>query len=116
VITDRRAIGEVVRALVDNALVHTAGTVRVTLTRVGRDAVLEVADEGPGVEPSVLTASLEEPFQPGDTSETRPAEGMGLSLYIAHRVVRNAGGRLEFETGPDRGTVARLCLPAASEG
>jgi signal transduction histidine kinase len=116
VIADGRAIREVVRALVDNALVHTEGAVGVTLGVAGREAVLEVADDGPGVEPSVLTASLEEPFLPGDTSETRAAEGMGLSLYIAQRVVRNAGGRLEFETGPDRGTVARLCLPAASQG
>jgi signal transduction histidine kinase len=70
-----------------------------------------VSDDGPGIDPAQLNVSLDEPFLPGDPTNTREAPGMGLSLYIAARVVDNAGGRLEFDSGPDRGTVARMRVP-----
>jgi signal transduction histidine kinase len=110
IIADRRGITEVILALVDNALTHTQGAVRVVLRATPGEAVLEVADDGPGVNPGGLAARLDEPFTPGDATDTREAGGMGLSLYIAARVVDNAGGRLEFESGPG-GTVACVRLP-----
>jgi signal transduction histidine kinase len=109
---DRRAISEVVLALVDNALVHGLGRVSVTVRRAGAEAVLEVEDEGPGVEPTVLAGMLDQPFMPGDASDTEPSSGMGLSLYIARRVVENAGGRLELDSAIGCGTLARIRLPA----
>lgn len=109
---DRRALASVVVALVENALVHTGGAVRVAVRRNGRDVLFEVDDDGPGVDPAVLDASLDDLFSPGDASDTRERGGLGLSLYIARRVVEGAGGRLFMQSGPDRGTVVQVCLPA----
>jgi len=44
---------------------------------------------------------------------TTRAQGTGLGLAIVDRLVREAGGRLELESAPGRGTTCRVRLPAA---
>lgn len=111
VLGDRLAIANSVKTLVENALVHTTGAVRVTVERADRDACVIVADAGPGFDPDQLDGQAL--FAPGDTSDTRRVPGMGLSLYIARRVVEASGGTLGFDSAPDRGTTVRLRLPVA---
>jgi signal transduction histidine kinase len=111
---DHRALASVALALVENALLHTTGTTRVSVRGEREHMVLEVADDGPGVDPAVLDASLEELFSPGDASDTRETGGLGLSLYIARRVIEGAGGRLEIDSAPNRGTRVTMRLPQVS--
>jgi signal transduction histidine kinase len=112
---DRAAIATVVTALLDNAVVHTAGRILVRAERCDGHAVLEVADGGPGVDAQLLADRLAQPFAPGDPSDTRESEGLGLSLYIARRLADASGGRIELESARDAGTTARLILPLAAE-
>lgn len=112
---DRAAIATAVTALVDNAVVHTTGRIHVRVARCDGQAVLEVGDDGPGVDVELLAERLAQPFAAGDASDTRETEGLGLSLYIARRLVDASGGRIEIESARDAGTTARLTLPVEPE-
>jgi signal transduction histidine kinase len=104
---------EVAFALLENALIFTTGSVTLTTRRDGDAVSLSVVDEGPGMDRQKLDSLLNEPFVQGDSSNTRAAGGLGLSLYIARQVLDASGGRLEVETAPDRGSTFTMVLPAA---
>ncbi|GEJ57809.1 sensor histidine kinase [Anaeromyxobacter diazotrophicus] len=74
------------------------------LSQRGREAVVEVADRGPGL-PAEVRARLFEPFV------TTKRTGTGLGLAIARRVVEAHGGRLEAADREGGGTVMRVALP-----
>lgn len=78
----------------------------VTVARRGREAVIEVADRGPGV-PSSVRDRLFEPFV------TTKRNGTGLGLAIARRVIEAHGGAIAAADRPGGGTVLRVALPLA---
>jgi signal transduction histidine kinase len=79
------------------------GEVRVTLRGDGDQAVLDVADRGPGIAPEDLTRVFE-PFY-----STKQSTGLGLS--ICHAIARQHQGELTAENRPGGGAVFRLRLP-----
>jgi signal transduction histidine kinase len=103
---------EVAFALLENALTFTTGTVTLTTARNGDCVSLSVTDEGPGISSQKLAALLAGPFVQGDSSNTRSAGGLGLSLYIARQVLDASGGRLDVETSPTSGSTFTMVLPA----
>jgi signal transduction histidine kinase len=109
---DERRITEVAAALIENALVFTAGSVTVQVAQSGARPKLRVKDEGPGLDRQTLQRLLE-PFTQGDSSTTRRVGGLGLSLYIAKQVLGASGGRLEVDTSPHGGSTFTMVLPGA---
>lgn len=104
-------IQESARDLVENALIHTEGGVRVSTSRTVDEAVLSVADEGPGMPGELLDRLLHEPFVQGDSSTTRRVGGLGLSLYLSRQIAEASGGRFEARSTPS-GSTFSLVLPA----
>jgi signal transduction histidine kinase len=102
VIEDRVASSPIIRGragdvnhvfmnILDNAVRAVAGGGKVTVDAAidGQAYVVRIADDGPGIEPSVA----ERIFEPFFT--TRPAgEGTGLGLSIAQQVVQQCGGSI----------------------
>lgn len=76
----------------------------------GRFLILEVNDQGRGIEPENL-ARLSDPF----FTTNRERGGMGLGLSVSASIVQEHGGSLEYESEPGIGTRARLRLPAITE-
>ena len=97
---------DMVRNLIDNALLHGRGTVAVRLRSVHDMHTLEVADEGPGV-PVGREESVFDRFCKLDQA----VPGSGLGLAIVRQVARSHGGEARFL--PGRGCV-EITLPAAS--
>jgi signal transduction histidine kinase/CheY-like chemotaxis protein len=87
----------------DNAI-----TVSVDTTDDGWPRI-RVQDTGRGVSPAVL-GRLFEPF-----FTTRKQHGTGLGLAISHRMITDAGGRLEVESAEGVGTTFTIVLPPATE-
>jgi signal transduction histidine kinase len=118
------ALGRAFGNLVDNALRY-GGTARVRLTREGREAVVTVEDDGPGIPEERLTEMFE-PFVRGEASRSEETGGAGLGLSIARSVITAHGGAITLEnrTGKDRagenrtgrGLRATVRLPAVAEG
>ncbi len=71
-------------------------------------ASILIRDSGVGIPPNVL----ERIFEPFFTTKALGV-GTGLGLAIAHRIVSDAGGRIDVETQLGRGTAFRVTLPGA---
>lgn len=104
---DAAQLTAAIDALLSNALEASGagGRVDVTVAAVGDGrALLEVRDDGAGIDPSVLPNVFRLMF-----TTRKGAAGMGLSIaqfiFLAH------GGRLVLESEPGNGAVARVVLP-----
>jgi len=98
---DPERLAQVVGNLVGNALKYCPpGTpIRVSLTRRGQGARLEVEDEGPGMALD-RQVGLFQPFE----RRTRELGGSGLGLWICRVIVEAHGGRIGLYSEPGRGS------------
>ena len=77
--------------------------------RAPRDGlVVTFYNDGPPIPPDVLPRI----FEPFFTTKAED-EGTGLGLAICRRIVREHGGEIDVETGPD-GTTFRVLLPVTA--
>ena len=93
---DPTEFGYVVTNLADNALKYGQGTIGVYVGAKDGSALVEVADEGPGI-PSTDAQRVFDRFYRG---AQRDVAGSGLGLSIVKRAVERAGGRIDLETSP----------------
>jgi PAS domain S-box-containing protein len=105
---DRGLLEEVLLNLVRNAreALDDGGRVRLSATLEGRELVLRVEDDGPGI-PASLRGELFKPFV------TSKPGGSGLGLAIARKIVREHGGELDVDTSTLGGACFRIRIPAA---
>jgi signal transduction histidine kinase len=99
--------------LIENALIHTPGgtPVTVSVSWDGGNAVLEVADRGPGV-PLDMRERVFERFARGG-GDAAPSGGSGLGLAIVRAVTSSHGG--EVEVGDAEGGGARFVVTLPAE-
>ena len=101
--------------LIDNAFRYGSPTVDIVTRREDRNAVVEVADRGPGIPPSEVER-LKQPFTRLDTARGSAAGGKlgsGLGLAIVDRAVTRHGGEFTLLLREGGGTLARITLPLA---
>ena len=96
--------------LLDNALEAAGenGRVHVHLEVVGRDLVIDIADDGEGMTLDFIRDRLFTPFQ------STKSGGFGVGAYQCREFAREQGGDLEVVSSPGSGTTMRLRLPLAS--
>ena len=116
IVSDRRALMQIVINLVNNAIKFTEqGTVRVSLAqRASADGVvteISVADSGAGIRPEDQP-KLFQAFSQLDSTSTRHAEGAGLGLYLCQNLASLLGGSLLFSSQFGAGSTFTLVLPA----
>jgi signal transduction histidine kinase len=112
---DRRLLDDALVQVLDNALRYAGAGARVTLSvaPVSNGQVqITVADTGPGF----VAADPELPFAPFERlgNATSSTFGAGMGLPIARIKITAMGGRIDIGTGPKRGAVVRITLPAAA--
>jgi two-component system nitrogen regulation sensor histidine kinase NtrY len=90
--------GEAVRAAADS------GTVRVNVSRLGEDCLVEFSDSGPGIDPD----DRGNVFRPFFTTREDHA---GLGLAIVRRAVEAHGGEVEIGGSDLGGARVRVTLP-----
>ncbi|OZM83194.1 HAMP domain-containing sensor histidine kinase [Pseudonocardia sp. MH-G8] len=115
---DEDRLRQIVANLVGNAAAHTPpGTpVRIGVGTAGGRAVLEVADEGPGMTADHADRVFDR-FYRTDRSRTRSgAANAGLGLAIARSLARAHDGDVELETALGEGSCFRLTLPLLPRG
>jgi len=83
------------------------GRVRIEARREGEEAVVEVADDGVGMDPETARQCV-------DLFFTTKPEGTGLGLAIVQFIVTQHGGTLDIRTEKDRGTTVQIRLPLAA--
>lgn len=103
----RRMLQTVVENLAQNS-VRYAGP-GATLTLSASPGVLEVGDDGSGVEEEELPRLFERFFR---SDRARASRGSGLGLAIVKHVVVSAGGSVDSFGGPGRGLQVVCSFPA----
>lgn len=108
---DPDEVGRIVANLLDNAFQYGGPDVSVSVStrRTERDAVVEVADDGPGIAGQDLERIFE-PFYRVRADALGPP-GSGLGLAIAADLAQRNGGRLTVDSRPSAGSTFRLSLP-----
>ena len=99
--------------LLDNAARHTpaGSTIELRLRAEGASAVVEVADDGPGV-PADLREQIFERFVRGEgPADTAVGGGSGLGLAIVRAVAASHGGSAEVGRSELGGALFRVRLP-----
>jgi two-component system, OmpR family, sensor kinase len=100
-------VAQIVRILIDNALVHTPSGSRIVVTTRRSDGHVRLAvrDDGEGIDALAL-GRIFEPFYTADD-----AQGSGLGLAIASELAECMAGRLSVDSRPGE-TTFTLELPA----
>lgn len=115
VMAEPTTLSAVLENLVQNALDAVGENGQVTVSLVRRttngtdEAVITIADDGVGMTQDFIDDHLFQPFV--STKDT----GFGLGMYQCREWVERWQGRLEMESKPGQGTIARVVLPLAGE-
>ena len=113
---DGDRLAQVFIVLLDNALKHTPGGGKVTVTAGPFDASqveVSVSDTGPGIPAGDLPRIFER-FYRVDKSRSRTTGGVGLGLTIARRLVEAHGGRIAAQSEVGKGSTFVVTLPTGS--
>lgn len=108
----------VIGNLVDNAVDATLNTttrtapVEIYISDRNHELVIEVADQGCGVDEAMKPHIFEQGFtsKPADGSELTGSEH-GIGLYLVAGAVRRAGGSIEISDNVPQGTVFSVFIP-----
>jgi two-component system phosphate regulon sensor histidine kinase PhoR len=111
---DEEALLQILSNLVDNAIKYTpaGGTVTIRGRSEESQAVIEVADTGPGIAPE-HHERLFERFYRVDRARSRELGGTGLGLSIVKHLCQAMGGSVAVESALKKGSVFRVRIPLA---
>jgi signal transduction histidine kinase len=105
VLADRAQLARALHNLLDNALVHGGGTVRVAVVDGADGVEVHVLDEGPGVDPEVRPHAFDR------FAHRSGSPGAGLGLPVVAEIARAHGGGCGLADRDGGGTDAWLMLP-----
>jgi signal transduction histidine kinase len=101
--------------ILENALALSPAESEIEVeAREGEDVEIRVADRGPGV-PEEVRERIFQAFTQADPGTTRHHEGLGISLYLASKIMAAHGGRIGVEGRPGGGSVFTLSFPAVQD-
>jgi heavy metal sensor kinase len=114
VLVDRLVLRDAIANVIDNALKYAPAesAIRVAVERDGAQAVLTIADEGPGI-PAEHRSRIFDRFYRVDEGRSREMGGTGLGLAIAKWAVEANGGTIALVSNAHPGTTFRIALPVA---
>lgn len=111
ILGDPALIRQMIGNLVDNAIKFTEqGGVTVRVRSTADDAIVEVQDTGPGIDPEELPMVFDR-FYRTDKSRSRAVPGTGLGLAIVRSIARVHDGRVEAARAESGGAIFRVRFP-----
>ncbi len=112
---DPERLGQILRNLLRNALIHTPEDGRIVVRARSRDQEIEISvwNSGEGIEPRHLPFVFER-FYRTDPSRQLATGGAGLGLAIVKQLVEAHGGRVRVESDYGRDCTFLVTLPVAT--
>jgi len=103
--------------LLSNAFQYTpaGGTVTVELKLSGNRLLLSVSDTGCGIEEHLLPILFDRYLHEG-SEDSLPQHGVGLGLFLCHRIAKAHGGSIMAESKIGKGTRFTLSIPNRQTG
>ena len=116
VMGDEALLTQLLVIFVDNAIKYSDRhtTVRMKGALIDKNVVIEVADEGIGIDKADIDKIFGR-FYRVDKVRSRSQGGTGLGLSIAKWIVDIHGGQVNAQSELGKGTVMRVTLPAAED-
>jgi signal transduction histidine kinase len=113
---DPERIGQVLRNLLSNAILHTpaGGEIDIVARAGGKWVTVAVKDTGEGIPPEHLPFVFDR-FYRVDKSRSRLTGGVGLGLAIAKQLVEAHGGDIHVESRVGEGSTFTFTLPIAED-
>ena len=111
---DADRLSQVIINLLSNARKYSpsGSPISVTVERVGNEGIITVQDTGVGIPAEMLPHIFERFYRvPGIQVQAGSSFGLGLGLYISHKIVDRHGGRIEVQSTPDQGSSFSIVLP-----
>ncbi len=104
---DLASVETIFRHLLQNAMeaAGRSGSVSISLRGQANHVVIEVRDNGPGMDAQFVRTELFKPFR------STKSGGLGVGAYQSQVLAREMGGDLEAISAPGVGTTMRLSLP-----
>lgn len=109
-------LSQVLLNLLSNARKYSppGAPISLTLERAGDSCVITVRDQGMGIAADQLPHIFERFYRVPDIErQTGSSVGLGLGLYIAHKIVERHGGHIEVQSCPGSGSTFSVILPLA---
>lgn len=108
ILADRDQLASVMGHVIRNAQDATPehGSIIVRLRNINDHVIVEVEDNGCGMDETFIRGRLFKPFQ-----TTKGASGMGIGVHEAREFVRALGGDILVDSKPGIGTVFRIQFP-----
>jgi heavy metal sensor kinase len=108
---DRTLLRQALMNIVHNAIRYSPNGARIVVRakRSGNDAILDVIDEGPGIEAEHRVKVFDRFFRV-DRGRSRSEGGHGLGLAIARASIERQGGHVEVDSTGTRGSIFRIRL------
>ncbi len=108
IVADRIALERILTNLLSNAAKYSPlkSKVRLGVKRTKTAAVIEIGDQGSGINVNIRK-HIFEPFLQGSNKK----EGLGLGLYITSHLVNLHKGKISFKSAVGKGTVFTINLP-----
>lgn len=117
IFTDPTALEIIIKNVIDNAVKYSSTTPRVEIDMQQTDSgllAIIVRDHGIGIDRNQLKRIFKR-FHRSPDPQVNERSGSGLGLYVADRLARNVGGRIQAESaGPGTGTTMRIRLPMSA--
>jgi signal transduction histidine kinase len=113
-LADEQKLREVLHNIIDNALNYTPeGSVTVRIAPGAQNTIIiAVADTGIGIAHEDIRMLFAK-FQRGERGAKQFADGSGLGLYIAKKLINGMHGKIWIDSeGPGKGAVFSIELPA----
>ena len=113
IVAEKDRLANVLAHLLENAQQATAedGVIEVTLRNEEAMQIIEIRDNGSGMDADFVRNRL---FKPFDT--TKGNAGMGIGMYESREFVRLLGGDISVESEPGKGTIVTLHIPSYTQG
>ncbi len=86
--------------------IDNTGAITITTTSNENNLIVRIEDTGSGIEKGHLN-KITDPF----FTTKEPGKGSGLGLSITYKIIQEHFGKIEFESEPNKGTVATITLP-----
>lgn len=109
---DARLIVQVIINIVDNAIKYTpeGSAIKITTMRSGEQAVVQIADDGPGLSDE-MKSHVFEMFYTGANKIADSRRSLGLGLSLCKSIVGAHGGSIAVSDNVPHGTVFTFTLP-----
>jgi signal transduction histidine kinase len=110
IMTDPMLLAAILQKLIDNSVKYARAIsdsyVKVSFQKSYNQLVIQVEDNGQGIDPRFLDRIFEMFFRANEYST-----GLGLGLYLVRKMVEKMEGKIHVRSIPNRGTLFTLSFP-----